>query len=93
MAFWLLFAFDAVLAAVLLLILAIGLGDRSGAGANIGPWITLIVAALAALGVALWFKRRHSETAATLTVLIPALPGLLYLGFVLMMVVMQPNWR
>lgn len=93
MIFWLLFAFDAVLAAVLLAFLFIGIGDGSVSSFNIGLWLALLAAAGVILGVSMLLKARDHKHLASGILLVPAIPGLTYLAFILMMVVMQPNWR
>ncbi|WP_380876427.1 osmoprotectant transporter permease [Sphingomonas sp. DBB INV C78] len=88
-----LFAFDAVLAAVLLLFFFVGITDNSVSGSNIGLWLAMLAGAACILGGGWWLRARAHGPAATGLLLVPALPGLIYFGFVLMMVVMQPSWR
>lgn len=91
MTFWVLFAFDAVLAAVLMAFFFIGIGDGSVSSFNIGLWLALLAAAGAILGGSLMLNARNHSRMAIALLLIPALPGLTYLAFVLMMIVMQPS--
>ncbi|MDX3886030.1 MULTISPECIES: osmoprotectant transporter permease [Sphingomonas] len=93
MTFWLLFAFDAVMTAVLLFFFTIGIADRSVSASNIGLWLLLLGVAAAFLLGGLALKRRAHDRIGAALLLLPALPGLAYLAFVLMMVVMQPRWN
>lgn len=91
MTFWVLFAFDAVLAAVLMAFFFIGIGDGTISSFNITLWLALLGAAGAILSGSLMLKARDHKRIALALLLIPAIPGLTYLAFVLMMVIMQPN--
>lgn len=91
MTFWVLFAFDAVLAAVLMAFFFIGIGDGTISSFNIGLWLTLLAVAGAVLGGSLILQARNHKRIALALILIPAVPGLTYLAFVLMMIIMQPN--
>jgi len=93
MIFWLLLAFDVVLAAVLLFFFAIGIGDGSISSFNIGLWLLLIAVAAAILGGGLWLKRAGRELPCIMLLLVPAIPGACFLLFVLMLVATQPDWR
>jgi len=93
MKFWLLWAIDAVIAAVALFFFLTGLADGSVSSFNMGLW-TIILAALAAVvGGSLWIKSTGRTGLAMLLLLILAVPGILFALFLLVVIVSEPRWN
>jgi hypothetical protein len=83
----------AATAAVVLLFFVIGVSDGSVSSFNIGLWSGLlgVLATVFAADRALVRRGRYGAATAVLSVL--AAPGVLYLAFVLMLLILQPRWN
>jgi hypothetical protein len=77
--FWLLWAIDAIIASVALLLFFELLADGSVPSFVMGLWMTLLVALAAVIGGSLWLKSIGRRGLATILVLILAVPGILFL--------------
>jgi hypothetical protein len=93
MKFWILWGWDALIAAVILYFFLIGLADGSVSSFNMGLWLTII----AVLGVvmigslALHTAKRIWLAAALLLVL--AIPGMLFALFFGALIVLNPDYK
>ena len=93
MLFWLLSGIDAIAAAILLFFFFWGLTDGSVSDFNIGIWALLLGGVGAILGGGIWLRAqgRHHLANACLAVL--ALPAAGAGAFVLLLIILQPNWH
>jgi len=91
--FWVLWGFDALISLVVLYFLFDGLGDGSVSSSNMGLWTFFVLALLAIMGGSLWLKSANHMTLAKLLLWILAVPGLLYLLFLLIVVIGKPRWN
>lgn len=91
--FWILWSFDACIALVVLYFFFIGLGDGSVSSFNSGLWAMILAALAAILLGSLWLKGVEKLVLAKLLLAILAVPGLLYLLFLLMVVISKPRWN
>jgi hypothetical protein len=84
---------DAIIAGVCLYFFVVGLNDGSVSSFNIVLWLTL----LGALGAVLWGGRKLRASghprAAVMTLLLPAVPGVLMGLFFLVLILGHPDWR
>ncbi len=93
MFFRILFSFDAICAAILLFFFFWGLSDGSVSSFNIGLWGG-ILAGVAAMLIGAYFMRAQGQRVlANLMLLLLALPGFFYGAFILLIIILQPNWR
>ena len=88
-----LLVFDGLIAAILLYFFAAGREDGSVSSFNILIWLVLLAAIGLPIAVALALGARGRVKTANLVLLLPALPGLLFLLFFLMLILLQPNWN
>lgn len=88
-----LWGFDAIIALVVLYFFFIGLADGSVSSFNMGLWLFLLAVVAAILFGSLWLKS-HDRTGLAKGVLsILAVPGLLYLLFLLVVLITKPRWN
>jgi len=93
MKFWVLWGWDALIAAVILYVFLAGLADGSVSSVNMGLWLTT-VAILA--GVMIGSLALRSATRIALAVsllLLLAIPGMLFALFVGAIIVMNPDFK
>ena len=93
MLFRILFAIDAVIAAVILYFFFVGLGDGSVSSFNMGLWLAILGGVAAILFGAWMLNGKGQRAAANVILLLLALPGGLYGFFILLVLILQPNWR
>jgi hypothetical protein len=79
--------------AVLLYFFVTGLGDGSITGSNLLIWIILLGVPTAALIIASHLHRSGNAGLAKLLLAIPAVPALCYGLFVLLIVILAPDFR
>lgn len=91
--FWILWGFDALIALVVLYFFFIGLADGSVSSFNMGLWLFLLAAVAAILLGSLWLKSHDRTGLAKGVLCILAVPGFLYLLFVLVVLITKPRWN
>lgn len=87
------FVSAAATAGVVVLFFALGVSDGSVSSFNIGLWSGLLGAIAAVFAADRALVRRGRLVAACAVLFVLAAPGLLYLLFVLMIVIVQPRWN
>lgn len=92
-AFWLLWGFDTIIALVVVYFFCLGLVDGSVSSFNMGLWLLMLlgvgIVVLGSLALR-WRGRVRSATGLLLTLALPGLVAVLFLGAVL---VTQPRWN
>lgn len=91
--FWVLWGFDAIIALVVLYFFFVGLADGSVSSSNMGIWLLLLAAVAAILFGSLWLKSIERLGLAKGVLCILALPGFLYLLFMLFILIGKPRWN
>ncbi len=91
--FWILWGFDACIALVVLYFFFIGLGDGSVSSFNMGLWLMLLGGLAVILLGSLWLKGLEKLMLAKILLAILAVPGLLYLLFILLILISKPRWN
>jgi hypothetical protein len=84
---------DAIVAAILLYFFFTGLEDGSVSSFNILIWLILLGGAATVIGGAHALKSKGQLLVASIVLLIPALPGLLFGLFVLAAIILHPRWN
>ena len=91
--FWFLWAIDAVITAVALyFFFSLSAGGNVGSF-NILPWLIILAVLAAVLGGSLWLRAAGKQALAIILLLLLALPGALYALFVLLIVILKPDFR
>jgi hypothetical protein len=90
--FRIVFGFDAIIAAVILFFFFWGLTDGTALYA-FGLWIGILAAMAIVLVGGYALHAQDQRVLANLLLLVLALPGFFYGAFVLLIIVLQPNWR
>ncbi|MBV6441905.1 MAG: osmoprotectant transporter permease [Haliscomenobacteraceae bacterium CHB4] len=91
--FWILWGFDAIIALVVLYFFFIGLADGSVSSFNMGLWLILLAVVAAVLLGSLWLKSQEYTGWAKGVLCILAVPGFLYLLFLLIVIIGKPRWN
>jgi hypothetical protein len=91
--FWVPWAIDAVVAAVVLAFFFWGLADGTVSSFNAGIWTVLLAAVSAVVGGSLWLKSTGRRGLAIVLALVLAVPGALMGLFFLALVVAHPRWN
>ena len=89
--FWILWGFDACIALVALYFFFIGLGDGSVSSFNMGIWLIVLGGLAVILVGSLWLKGMGKLPLAKGLLGILAVPGLLYVLFMLLVIVSNPR--
>lgn len=87
------FAFDVIVALIILYFFVIGLADGSVSDFNGGLWAAILVALAAILGGGFALNASGHRAAAVVTLMILAVPALLYGLFILLILITQPRWN
>ena len=91
--FWLLWAIDAVIAAVALyFFFSLAGGGRVGSF-NILPWLAILAALAAVVGGSVWLRSAGQHAVAIILLLLLAIPGALYVLFLLLILILKPDFR
>lgn len=91
--FWVLFAIDALIGAIALYFFFAGLADGSVSSFNIGIWSILLAALAVVMGGGLWLKAIGHRGLGTILLLVLATPGVLYAGFMLLVILSGARWN
>jgi hypothetical protein len=93
MKFWFLWGIDALIAAVILYFFFLGLADGSVSMFNIGLWLAILAALSGVIGGSLWLRSAGRRSAATVVLLILAVPGLLFALLFIVLLITNPRWN
>lgn len=92
-AFWVLWAFDALIATIVLVFFLWGLADDSVSSFNMTLWLGMLAVVAAVVGGG-WMLQRAGQTAfATIVLLVLAFPGAMFALFMFAVIVLQPDFR
>lgn len=91
--FRILFAFDALIALVVLWFFVEGLGDGSVSSFNGELWAAILLVLATVLGGGIALNAKGFRRAAIALLLVLAVPGLIYAAFILLVLITQPNWH
>ena len=92
-AFWVLWGFDAVIAAVAVFFFIWGLSDGSVSSFNIVLWLCVLAVVGAVVGGSLALKNAGRVKTAVSVLLVLAIPGLGFTVFLLAVLILQPRWN
>ncbi|WP_338875758.1 osmoprotectant transporter permease [Spirosoma sp. SC4-14] len=91
--FWILWAFDAIIALIIFYFFFIGLADGTVSSFNAGLWFFI----LAAVGVIMigsyWLQTHQYGLWAKVLLSVLAIPGALYGLFILLILITNPRWN
>jgi hypothetical protein len=91
--FWFLWSVDAVIAAVALyFFFSLAAGGRVGSF-NILPWLAILAALAAVVGGSVWLRSAGRHAVAIILLLLLAIPGALFALFLLLILILQPDFR
>lgn len=93
MRFWVLWAIDAVIAIIGIYYFAVGWADGSVSSFNLGLWLRLLLGLVIVLAGSMWLKSAGRLGLATILLLFPALPGILYGLFVVVLLLTATRWN
>lgn len=91
--FWILWGFDALITLVALYFFFIGLADGSVSSFNAKIWALLLFGLAVILLGSLGLKSIGQLPWAKVLLSILAIPGLLYVLFILMVIITKPRWN
>ena len=92
-AFWILWGFDAAIAAVVVFFFLWGLADGTVSSFNIVLWLGMLAAVGTVVGGSLALQRSGRARAAFPLLMLLAFPGLAFVVFFLALIVLQPSWN
>jgi len=93
MKFWIVWGFDAVIAAIALFFFVVGLGNGRVSSFNIGLWLVLLLGLAGIVGGSLLLRSKGRHRPAMGLLLILAIPGFLYLLFLVAVLILHPRWN
>lgn len=91
--FWILWIFDALIALVAVYFFIVGLSDGTVSSFNIKLWLALLAGLAIVLGGSYWLYTHDRIGQAKGLLSILAIPGFLYLLFILMVIIFKPRWN
>jgi hypothetical protein len=91
--FPLLFAFDGLIAAILVYFFATGLSDGSVSSFNLGLWLGMLAGIVVIFGGAILAQSRGYPKIAIAVLLLPIVPAALFVIFVGALIIIQPRWN
>ncbi|MBK8954449.1 MAG: osmoprotectant transporter permease [Saprospiraceae bacterium] len=91
--FWILWIFDAIIALVALYFFITGLSDGSVGAFNMKIWILLLLGLVVILGGSYWCYNHDYMKLGQRLLYILAIPGFLYLLFLLFVIIARPRWN
>ena len=91
--FWFLWSIDAVIAAVALYFFFSLAGHGRIGSFNILPWLVILAILAAVMGGSIWLRSVGQRALAIVLVVLLAIPGTLYALFILLLVILHPNFR
>jgi hypothetical protein len=93
MKFWLLWGFDALIALVVLYFFFTGLSDGSVSSFNAGLWLIILLGLAGIMGGSLCLISAGRRGIAMAVLLLLAIPGVLYLIFLLILITTTSRWN
>lgn len=91
--FWFLWSIDAVIAAVALyFFFSLAAGGRVESF-NILPWLAILAALAIVVGGSIWLRSAGQHALAIILLLLLAIPGALFALFLLLILILQPNFH
>jgi hypothetical protein len=91
--FWFLWSVDAVIAAVALyFFFSLAAGGRVGSF-NILPWLAILAALAGVVGGSVWLRSAGQHAVAIILLLLLAIPGALCALFLLLILILKPDFR
>jgi hypothetical protein len=91
--FWFLWSIDAAIAAVALyFFFSLSAGSRVGSF-NILPWLAILAVLAAVVGGSVWLRSAGQHAVAIIVLLLLAVPGALFALFLLLILILQPDFR
>ena len=91
--FWIVWGFDAVIAAIVLFFFVYGIADGTVSSFNIVLWLAMLAGVGGVVGGSLWFRSKGRLSAARALLLLLAVPGSLLALFYLVLLVAHPRWN
>jgi hypothetical protein len=91
--FWVLWAVDAVVAAVFVYFFALGIADGSVSAYNIVLWLMILLGLAVVLGGGPLLRAKVHPLAGLALVALLAVPGLLAALLLLVLLIAQPRWN
>lgn len=91
--FWVLWGFDALIAAVVVFFFMWGVADGSVSSFNIMLWLGILAAVAAIVGLGPLLLRAGQTALATGVLLVLAFPAAMFVLFLLAVVLLQPRWN
>jgi len=91
--FWIAWTLDGLLSTVIFLFFLVGLADGSVSSFNIGIWIAILAALTAVLVGSQWLKAVGHPLIGTMLLLVLAVPGVIYLLFLLVVITSGSQWN
>ncbi len=92
-AFWVLWGFDAIVAAVVAFFFVWGLADGSVSSFNMGLWLTLLAVVGGVVFGSLALQRSGQRGPAMGLLLVLAIPGIACALFLAAVLILQPRWN
>jgi hypothetical protein len=93
MFFRILFIFDLIIAAIVVFFFLWGVSDGTVSSFNAGLWFGLLATVAGALLGAYYLNAGGRQRTAIALLLVLAIPGFLYLLFLLFVIIAQPRWN
>ena len=87
------YGFDVLIALVILYFFFTGIGDGTVSSFSILLWLVIVGALAAILGGSLWLKSHHHIISAFVTLLVLAIPALLFLLYFLIAIFGNGRWN
>jgi hypothetical protein len=91
--FWLPWSVDALIAAVAVYFLFVGLTDGSVSSFNIGLWMMILLGLAVIVGGSIWLRTTGTTAIAIALLLVLAIPGLLGGLLLLALIVARPDFK
>ena len=92
-AFWILWGFDALIAAVFVFFFLWGIADGTVSSFNIVLWLGILAGLGTVIGGGLVLQRSGRTAGAIPLLLVPAIPGMLFVVFFVAVIALHPRWN
>ena len=92
-AFRILWGIDLLIVFIVVVFFFIGIADGSVSSFNIGLWFLILFILALIIGGGLWLKKNGYVVLSIILLLVPAIPGLLYALFIVLVVVTDTPWN
>jgi len=91
--FWIPWAIDAIIAAIVVFFFLWGLADGSVSAFNMGLWVLILGGLAVVMGGSLWLRSIGRAGLGTALLWVLAVPGLIVGLFFLILIVGNPRWN